>query len=61
MVIEYSFPRISFISSYIITNKTLILYLFCKRRSSYFSVAELAIITEVKFIGKFLQAMERNG
>jgi len=26
MVLEYSLPRISFISSYIITNKTLILY-----------------------------------
>jgi len=36
MVIEYSLPRISFISSYIITNKALILSLFCKRRSSYF-------------------------
>jgi len=36
MVIEYSFPRFSFISSYIITNKTLILSFFCKRRSSYF-------------------------
>ena len=36
MVIEYHLPRISFISGYIITNKTLILYLFCKRRSSYF-------------------------
>jgi len=36
LVIEYFFPRISFISSYIITNKTLILSLFCKRRSSYF-------------------------
>jgi len=37
MVIKYSLPRISFISCYIITNKTLILSLFCKQRSSYFS------------------------
>ena len=37
MVIEYSLPHISFISSYIITNKTLILSIFCKRRSSYVS------------------------
>jgi len=36
MTIEYSLPRISLISSYIITNKTLILSLFCQRRSSYF-------------------------
>jgi len=36
MVIEYSLPHISVISSYIIANKTLILSLFCKRRSSYF-------------------------
>ena len=35
-VIEYPLPCASFISSYIITNKTLILSLFCKRRSSYF-------------------------
>jgi len=37
MLIEHSFQRISLISSYIITNKTLILSLFCKRRLSYFS------------------------
>jgi len=36
MVIEYSLPHISIISSYIIANKTLILSLFCRRRSSYF-------------------------
>ena len=36
MVIEYSLQRILLISSYIIANKTLILSLFCKRRSSYF-------------------------
>ena len=36
MVIEYSLPRISPISSYIITHKALILSLFWKRRSSYF-------------------------
>jgi len=37
MVNEYSLPtRISVISSYIIANKTLILSIFCKRRSSYF-------------------------
>jgi len=33
MVIEYSLPSISVISSYITANKTLILSLFCKRRS----------------------------
>ena len=39
MVIEYSYARISLISSYIITNKTLIFSLFYKRQSesSYFS------------------------
>jgi len=36
MGIEYSLPRISVISSYIIANKTVILSLFCKRLSSYF-------------------------
>jgi len=36
MVIEYSLPRISIISSYINTNKTLIIFLFCKLWSSYF-------------------------
>jgi len=36
MVIEYSLPRISVISSYIIANNTLIPSSFCKRRSSYF-------------------------
>ena len=30
MVIEYSLPRISVISSHIIANKTLILSIFCK-------------------------------
>ena len=38
MVIEHSFQHISLISSYINTNKTLILSLFCKRRLSYFPV-----------------------
>jgi len=36
MFIEYSLPRISFISSYIIKNKTLICCLFCKWWYSYF-------------------------
>ena len=36
MIIEHSLPRILGISSHIIANKTLILSLFCKRRSSYF-------------------------
>ena len=36
MVIEYYLPRISIISSYINTHKTLTIFLFCKRRSSYF-------------------------
>ena len=91
MVIEYSIPRISLISSYIIATKTLILSLICKRRSSYFpakkrtwserltlilrsflklesfgynnnkgNVSELVIITEVKFIKKFLHAVCEN-
>jgi len=37
MVIEFFYAHISRISSYIVTNKTLILALFYKRRSSYFS------------------------
>ena len=96
MVIEYSLPRISVISSYIIANKALILSMFCKWRPSYFpaknargkkwhwycgrfsnlkvlgitittetllinnikeNVAELVIITEVKFVKKFLHAV----
>ena len=36
MVNAYSLTRISVISSYIIANKTLILSIFCKWRSSYF-------------------------
>ena len=97
MVIEYSLTRISVISSYIISNKTLILYIFCKWRSSYVpakkhvvnkwycdrfsnlkvlditittetllinniieNVSELVIITEVKFIKKFLHAVCEN-
>jgi len=36
MVIAYSLPRISVISSHIIAYKTVILSLFCKRGSSYF-------------------------
>ena len=98
MVIEYSLPRISVISSHIIVNnKILIISIFCKQRSSYFpaktargrnklcqncdrfsnlkvldititketllinnikeNVSELVIITEVKFIKKFLHAV----
>ena len=99
MVIQYSLPRISLISSYIITNKALILSIFWKQRSSYFpakkiphkvrkteintaivshtckfgcnilittetllinNIAELVIITEVKFIKKFLHAVGEN-
>jgi len=37
MVNEYSLPRISVISSYNIASKTLIISIFCKRRSSYIS------------------------
>ena len=36
MVMEYYFLPISLISSDVITNKTLIRSLLCKRRSSYF-------------------------
>jgi len=42
MVIEYSLPRISIIFSYINTNKTLIIFLVCKRRSSYFPPQQIA-------------------
>ena len=43
MVIEHSFQCISLISSYIITNKPLILSLFCKRGLSYFPIIFLPI------------------
>jgi len=57
MVIEYSLPRISIISSYINTNKTLIIFLFCKLRPSYFPpqkkttcvVREIKINTAIAF------------
>ena len=41
MVIQYSLPRISLISSYIITNKALILSIFWKQRSSYFPAKKI--------------------
>ena len=41
LVIEYSLPRISLISSYIITNKALILSIFWKQRSSYFPAKKI--------------------
>jgi len=49
MVIEYSLPRISFISSYIIANKTLILYLCCKRRSWSHMVKKKEINTAIVY------------
>ena len=41
MVIQYSLPRISLISSYIITNKALILSIFWKQRLSYFPAKKI--------------------
>jgi len=59
MVIEYSLPRISFLSSYIITNKTLILSLFCKRQSSYFPAKMHTLSERLRFILQSFLKLER--
>jgi len=62
MVIEYSLPHISLISSYIITNKTLILSLFCKRRSSYFPAKKPRMWSErLRLILRSFLKLERFG
>ena len=61
MVIEYSEARISLISSCIITNKTLILSLFYKQRSSYFSAKKRTWSERLRLVLRSFLKLESLG
>ena len=59
MVIEYYLARISIISSYINTNKTLTMFVFCKLRSSYFLRQKKSpVVGEIKIKEKTCKSYE---